>query len=71
MQTTVQGLFTGGERLERMPGLSLLSTLQVTVVISYPPSQLSVNNDNNNGNGDLYKALTKISTTRFKIAIYK
>ena len=28
-------------------------------------------NNNNNDNGDLYSALTKISTTRFTIVMYK
>ena len=29
------------------------------------------NNNNNNNNGDLYSALTKISSTRFTIAKYE
>ena len=34
-------------------------------------AEIKVNNDNDNNNGDLYSALTKISTTRFTIAMYK
>ena len=36
-----------------------------------PCAEVYNNNNNNNDNGDLYSALTEISTTRFTIAMYK